>query len=427
LKRKIIFIALFVCLTFSTSVAFAAPRDIQRHWSGTVVNTLLERGVIKGYLDGSFHPDRSITREEVSVLLASFIQQTSLDTEIEGIEESAENTENVESTESEEPIPVQLLEFVDINKSRWSFEAVNFLVEKQILSGYPDGTFRPKGTLTREEFATMIYNYKNDGEILKQDICFSDISDSYAFEYIRTLYQQGILSGYPDGTFRPQNTITRGEVAAVLFTLSGWDAIPPVVEIPEKLVLEVPYISQLYPVYAVVGCEGTSLLMGLHSKGYALDVGLRKFLDAMPKHTSNPAKGFVGSPYKADKTKQTRTTIFPAKLAEYGRVYGNVTDISGSSPKELQAEVCMGNPVVVYVTMWWEKPYYRNYIIEGNKQTLLSNNHVVLLCGYDFKNGSYYIADPYNNKDLNHEYKYWIDAATFERLYNERRHAAVIR
>jgi uncharacterized protein YvpB len=206
----------------------------------------------------------------------------------------------------------------------------------------------------------------------------------------------------------------------------GLDPIAPEITLPRYNVIPVPYISQVYPISAPVGCEGTSLLMGLHGKGYALGVGLREFLNDMPRHASNPEKGFVGSPYKADKTKKTRTTILPNPLAAWAAKYGNVHDFSGSSPDELRAELLAGNPVVVYATLWWEKPYYRIYNIVGQYKRMLSNNHAVLACGYDMKKNIYYIADPYNLKDPRKELKYWINGDTFDRIYNERRHAVVV-
>ncbi|MGI6751170.1 MAG: S-layer homology domain-containing protein [Anaerovoracaceae bacterium] len=435
MNNRTVLASLFCLILLSTSVTFAAPKDIQRHWSGSSVNTLLEKGIIMGYPDGSFRPDSGITREEASVVLACFIKELADDVVVDSCGQAGDAGEL-----DEDGCPEGIV-FNDVEDYRWSYEAISFLVGNRIISGYPNDIFNPRGYLTREEFATMIYNCFNqcncEGESivgegdspidLPQTVHFKDISGSYASEKIIKLSGKGIINGYKDGSFKPKNTVTRGEVATVLFKLSGWLEIPPSVEIPEKMVIEVPYISQLYPVSAVVGCEGTSLLSGLHSKGYALNVGLKEFLDGMPKHPSNPAKGFVGSPYVADKAKKTRTTIFPAKLTEYARAFGKVDDISGSGAKVIQGEIAMGNPVVVYVTMWWEKPYYRTYNIEGSFQTLLSNNHAVLVCGYDYKNGHYYISDPYNSKTPGKEYKYWIDGNTFEKIYDERRQAIAVR
>lgn len=433
------------------SAAFAAPRDIQKHWAGPYINTLLEHSVVSGYPDGSFGPDQKISREEVASMVAKFMVKTNTDalpekkTEEEPPSESTLTERLAEESDAEESATAETtgianledatansslstIVFKDV-KGRWSESAIELLTRHKLLSGYPDGTFQPTKKITREEFATIVYLYMNQNKRIdtEKTKSFSDINKSYAKNAISVLAGNEILSGYPDKKFLPTNQISRAEVATVIAKISNWKLIPPPVDPVKKVVLDVPYISQVYPVYAPVGCEATSLLMGLKYKGYASNISLKKFLDELPRHSSNPAKGFVGSPYVADATKKTRTTIYPAKLAEYGRKYGNVVDISGASPKQIQEEIMDGNPVVAYVTLWWETPFYRNYLIEGKSQRLLSNNHALLVCGYDPDTNRYYVADPYNVKDKKNTYKYWVKGDVFERLYKERHHAVVIR
>ena len=171
-------------------------------------------------------------------------------------------------------------------------------------------------------------------------------------------------------------------------------------------------------------------LSGLQAKGFAKDVPLRTFLDDLPRSSSDPEKGFVGSPYVPDTTKRTRTTIYPAKLAEYTNSYCNgevlCSDFRGATIEELQRELLAGNCVVGYLTLWWATPFYRNYIIEGQTQRLVSNNHAILVCGYDPEKG-YYISDPYNYYNRGQVHQYWENAATFERIWNERKTGMVMR
>ena len=235
-----------------------------------------------------------------------------------------------------------------------------------------------------------------------------------------------MVSGRGDGGYYPDDPISRAEFSILLLNLSGYPLVTDVTfdSLPDYTVIPTPYISQVYPSGAWVGCEPTSLLMGLKAKGYAQNVTLDDFLYAMPKTESNPAKGFVGSPYVPSET--LRTTIYPAPLAEYGRQYGNVKDFSGKSVEELREEVLLGNPVVIYVTLYWKQPYYRNFNIEGTTQSLLRNNHAVLVCGYDSSTQQYYIADPYNINDRYHDYFYWISADILDPLYMVRQHAVAI-
>ena len=191
-----------------------------------------------------------------------------------------------------------------------------------------------------------------------------------------------------------------------------------------------PYLSQIDNIYAWVGCEAVAALPGLWVKGFAKNVTLKQFLDDLPRSASDPEKGFVGSPYVPDKTKRTRTTIYPAKLAEYCNSYcGGQTvcaDFRGASVTELQRELLAGTLVVGYMTLWWAAPYYRNYNIEGQTQRLVSNNHAVLICGYDPDKG-YFVSDPYNYYNRGQVYQYWENKAVFERIWNERKVGMVIR
>ncbi len=188
--------------------------------------------------------------------------------------------------------------------------------------------------------------------------------------------------------------------------------------------IHVPYHSQLTPVYAPVGCEATSLLMALQYKGIATNISYRKFLDDMPKHSSNPAKGFVGSPYEEDLSK--RTTIYPQPLTDYANTYaaGRTVNFSGKSVDDIKKEILADNPVVVYLTVNREAPVYVTYIVEGEKQSLLRNNHAVLVTGYDSQTNKLRITDPWS-RDGRREY--WLDIPSFAYSYNLRNHAIVVR
>ena len=101
-------------------------------------------------------------------------------------------------------------------------------------------------------------------------------------------------------------------------------------------------------------------------------------------------------------------------------------DFRGASITDLQRELLAGNCVVGYMTLWWEAPYYRNYNIEGTIQRLVSNNHAVLVCGYDPDKG-YFISDPYNYYNRGKVYQYWENAQTFEAIWAERQVGMVLR
>lgn len=197
-----------------------------------------------------------------------------------------------------------------------------------------------------------------------------------------------------------------------------------------KVINKVPYISQLKPVYAPNGCEATSLLMGLKGKGYT-DLDLRTFLDRMPKTKSNPAKGYVGSPYGNEKSRFL--TIDPEPLARYGQMYGNVVNIQGAPIEDIIKEIQEGNTVVIYVTLHWAPAYYKTLPIDGVPTRRIFNNHVLLLTGYDPVKKAFYIADPYNHESdgasRDKPFFYWKSQALVDKCYNygNRRFAVAIR
>ena len=206
---------------------------------------------------------------------------------------------------------------------------------------------------------------------------------------------------------------------------TGWSSSDYLTEVTGAYkILNVPYHSQLEPLYAPVGCEATALLMGLQYKGIATNVSYGQFLDAMPKHSSNPEKGFAGSPYILDSS--IRTTIYPQALTDYGNTYaaGRTVNFSGSSVDDIKKEILAGNPVLVYLTVKRLAPIYVNYNIEGSIQSLIKNNHAVLVTGYDSEANKLRITDPWSWSGRN---EYWVDIPSFAYSYNLRNHSIVIR
>jgi len=102
--------------------------------------------------------------------------------------------------------------FSDVKDSDWFAVAVNYLASIGIIEGYPDGTFKPSQPITRAEFAAMAsrFEYMEDTETSAR---FSDVAiTSWANSYIISVSSKGWMNGYLDGTFRPANNITRAEV-----------------------------------------------------------------------------------------------------------------------------------------------------------------------------------------------------------------------
>jgi competence ComEA-like helix-hairpin-helix protein len=103
--------------------------------------------------------------------------------------------------------------FSDIHANERFIEEIYFLTRRSIISGFPDGTFRSEQTVTRAEAAIMIGRaLELNGE--QREVDFRDVAKgSVASGYIQSAVELGIIQGFPDGSFRPDETVTRGQMA----------------------------------------------------------------------------------------------------------------------------------------------------------------------------------------------------------------------
>jgi len=104
--------------------------------------------------------------------------------------------------------------FPDVGDDAWYAQSVTYLASIHILNGYPDGTFKPDEPITRAEFATVISGF--DSLEPADDNIFTDVEGHWAQSFINSASEKGWVTGYPDGDFKPENNITRAEVVTVI-------------------------------------------------------------------------------------------------------------------------------------------------------------------------------------------------------------------
>lgn len=144
---------------------------------------------LSGYANGTFEPDRNMTRAEVTTMFARLLAEKM------AADQTYSNT------------------FSDVAKSHWAANYIGYMQQFGIITGYADGSFRPDASVTRAEFAAIASRFERLTEGTKS---FSDVPSSHwAAKYINFAATRGWVNGYADGTFRPNNSITRAEVAAV--------------------------------------------------------------------------------------------------------------------------------------------------------------------------------------------------------------------
>ena len=111
--------------------------------------------------------------------------------------------------------------FADVSEGDWYYEAVQFVQERGLMNGYSDGRFGPNDTLSRAQLAQILFN-KEGRPGVNYLLTFSDVaSEAWYTEAIRWAASQGIVGGYGDGTFGPNDPITREQLAVMLWRYSG--------------------------------------------------------------------------------------------------------------------------------------------------------------------------------------------------------------
>ena len=142
-----------------------------------------------GYADGTFGPECNMTRAEVTTMFARLL------------------TEQIEADKTYSST------FNDVAKDCWAANYIGYMQQFGIVTGYVDGSFRPDAPVTRAEFAAIASRFE---KLTQGSASFTDVPDTHwAVKYINFAATRGWVTGYEDGTFKPEHSITRAEVAAV--------------------------------------------------------------------------------------------------------------------------------------------------------------------------------------------------------------------
>lgn len=110
-------------------------------------------------------------------------------------------------------------DFSDVPAGQWYTVAVSTLANVGAITGCGDGTFQPRKSISRAEFVTILTGIY--GENTSKGMPFSDVGRSWCYDAVATAYADGWVSGYSDGTFRPNQTITRAEAVVILNSVLG--------------------------------------------------------------------------------------------------------------------------------------------------------------------------------------------------------------
>ena len=174
----------------TTEIDWNVPKSII---AAACLNTKDHYSYLIGYSDGTVRPNGRITRAEVATI---FFRLLTDDTRQRNW--SSENN------------------FSDVSADKWYNNAVSTLCHMGVLGGYSDGTFRPNAPITRAEFAKIAVSFaqRNGSAVYNY---FTDVKTTDWFApYVTAAKDNGLIEGYSDGSFKPENKITRAEACAIV-------------------------------------------------------------------------------------------------------------------------------------------------------------------------------------------------------------------
>ncbi len=182
----------------------------QDQWYASDVKNLKARGVVKGYSDNSFKPEKQVTRIEFLAML------------YRGVYGDAPSSFGMDGSMEGDAV------FKDVQPFEWYYDILADSSKKGLIKGYSDNSFKPGALISRSEAVAMIarfYEYNNDTEFFvdlpwRDDRSFSDVPDSAWFgQAVHSAYKLGVVDGTPVGKFEPGRNLNRAEAAKLISRL----------------------------------------------------------------------------------------------------------------------------------------------------------------------------------------------------------------
>ncbi len=189
MKKKIVIWIMVVCMCMTQTVMAAEFSDVpENHWAYDAISELVDRGIVNGMGDGTYHPDDTLTRAQFIKLLTC------------GLGDYDEATDY-------KPV------FHDTYPDAWYTPYVSCGAAAGIVNAEEE-LFYPEAPMSRGDAAVWIVN----GIGVEKDVAcpFPDVSDAAQKKAVAIAQDLGIINGYEDGNFRPDNTLTRAEASALI-------------------------------------------------------------------------------------------------------------------------------------------------------------------------------------------------------------------
>jgi len=243
------------------------------------ISWMVDQGFVSGYADDLFHPADSLSRQGVVQILWKM------------------------SDSPAGPFPAE--PFSDVGPGHQFYTAISWAYSTGVIGGYADGTFRPTNSITRQALGAMLHDLSGI-ERLYGAVTFSDVPSTHLFAGdIRWWVASGQADGYPDGTFRPTEPVTR-QAAAAFFTrfYDMMGGFWPHIDHHEHVCETEPTAEQIAASDALLAAAKVQVPLLFETKGEALAAGYR---------VNAPAFGSTGSHMVNDEYTQDGIALDPTK------------------------------------------------------------------------------------------------------------------
>ena len=188
----VVLLTVCICMICAFAVSAAKLTDIEKHWAKDYIEYGVEKGYISGYEDGTFLPDKTVSRAEFSKMINNAIKLTA--------------TGGAKA------------EFSDVKANDWFVNEVKKAENAGYITGYEDGTFRPSNSVTRQEAAVILSRIVLPIAERADINAFGDGDkvDTWAVDAVTMIAAKGYIKGDDKGNFNPKGALTRSQAAKLI-------------------------------------------------------------------------------------------------------------------------------------------------------------------------------------------------------------------
>jgi len=176
------------------------------YWAYGAVMGCVDEGIVKGYDDGKYHPEYTVTRDQMAVYISRALA----------------------GGDSSIPDGPATASFSDVPSNHWAYKHIEYAVSQNVVQGYEDGTYLPDMTVDRGTMAVYVARamVAPGGDAAIPDpvppATFPDVPDTFwAYKQVEYCVGQGVVKGYDDGLYHPERIVTRDQMAVYIARAFG--------------------------------------------------------------------------------------------------------------------------------------------------------------------------------------------------------------